>query len=314
MSFQSPLLLLGLAALPLLALLYVLSQRRRRAYAVRFTNLELLGQVMGKGPGFRRHVTAILFLVGVAGLLLAMARPVAAIAVPRDRASVMLAIDVSGSMTATDVTPTRLDAARSAARSLVDALPGQSQVGLVSFSSRANVIVPLTGDRQTLLDGLDTLRARGSTAIGDAIDLSVQQLQSQPKDQAGRTPPSMIVLLTDGGNNAGVSPQDAAGRANAAGIRVQPIGIGSRGGPVFVSGQEIGGVDEQLLQQIASQTRGTYHYAGSAGELRSIYSSLGSTFGWTYQRVDLTVPVLAAGTVIVVVGGLFSLRWFRLLP
>ena len=147
MSFQSPWLLLGLLAIPLLVGLYVTSQRRRRAYAVRFTNLALLNQVMGKGPGFRRHLPAILFIAGLAGLLLSMARPQASIRVPKGQTSVVLAVDVSGSMAATDVQPTRIQAAINAGRTLIDKLPGNAQVGLVIFSSQAQVVAPLTQDK-----------------------------------------------------------------------------------------------------------------------------------------------------------------------
>src|SRR5439155_12160286 len=136
MSFQSPWLLLGLLAIPLLVGLYIASQQRRRAYAVRFTNLALLNQVMGKGPGFRRHLPAILFIAGVAGLLLSMARPQASIRVPKGQTSVMLAVDVSGSMAATDVQPTRIAAAIAAGRTLIDKLPANAQVGLVIFNSQ----------------------------------------------------------------------------------------------------------------------------------------------------------------------------------
>ena len=135
MSFQSPWLLLGLLAIPLLVGLYATSQQRRRAYAVRFTNLALLNQVMGKGPGFRRHIPAILFIAGIAGLLFSMARPQATIRIPKGQTSVMLAVDVSGSMAATDVQPTRIEAAIAAGRTLIDKLPSNAQVGLVIFKA-----------------------------------------------------------------------------------------------------------------------------------------------------------------------------------
>src|SRR5438132_13067216 len=137
MSFQSPWLLLGLLAIPMLVGFYVASQRRRRAYAVRFTNLALLSQVMGKGPGFRRHLPAILFIAGLAGLLLSMARPQASIRIPKGQTSVMLAVDVSGAMAATDVQPTRVAAAIAAGRTLIDKLPADAQVGLAMLTSRA---------------------------------------------------------------------------------------------------------------------------------------------------------------------------------
>ncbi|TMD43924.1 MAG: VWA domain-containing protein [Chloroflexi bacterium] len=176
MTFQSPLLLLGLLAVPLLIGLYLASQKRRQAYTVRFTNLALLGQVMGKGPGFRRHLPAILFIAGLAGLLVSMARPQATIRIPKGQTSVLLAVDVSGSMAATDVQPTRIDAAINAGRTLIDKLPGNAQVGLVIFNSQAQVVAPLTSDKGSVKDALGTLAPGGGTAIGDAIQVSVAQL------------------------------------------------------------------------------------------------------------------------------------------
>jgi len=314
-SFQSPILLLALAILPLLAALYVFSQRRRRAYAVRFTNLALLGQVMGKGPGFRRHLPAILFGLGTAGLLIAMARPTAAISIPRDRASVMLVVDVSGSMAASDVQPSRIEAARQAGKTLIDRLPGQAQVGLVSFNGQANLTSPLTTDHQAVESALEALRPGGGTAIGDGLQLSVQELaRNATPDQNGKRPPTMIVLLTDGASNTGIPPADAAGQAKAAGIPVETVGIGVRGQTTFLGGRLIDGVDEQALQSISAATGGHYFYAAESGALQDVYGTLGSTFGWKIEKVDLTIPVMAAGTLIVLVGGLFSLRWFRLLP
>jgi Ca-activated chloride channel family protein len=314
-SFQSPLFLLALLVLPLLAVLYFFNQRRRRAYAVRFTNLALLGQVMGKGPGVRRHLPAILFGLGTAGLLLAMARPTAAISVPRDRASVMLTVDVSGSMAASDVQPSRIEAAQNAAKTLIDRLPGTAQVGLISFNGQATLVSPLTNDHQAVESALQNLRPGGGTAIGDGLQLAVQQLvQNAGPDQSGKRPPRMIVLLTDGASNTGIPPEDAAAEAKAAGIPVQTIGIGIRGQTTFLGGRMIDGVDEQTLQSISAATGGHYYYAAESNILNDVFGSLGSSFGWKIEHVDLTIPVLAAGTLIVLAGGLLSLRWFRLLP
>jgi Ca-activated chloride channel family protein len=315
MSFQSPILLLGLLAVPSLIAIYLSSQRRRRAYAVRFTNLALLGQVMGKGPGVRRHLPPALFLLGVAGLILALARPQAVISVPRERASVILALDVSGSMAADDVQPSRLQAAERAARTLIDQLPGQARVGLVTFSSAPGIVLPLTRDHGSVEDALGDLQAGGGTAIGDALDASVKQLQATAEPAGSKTrTPAMIVLLTDGTSNLGMPPVDAAVEAKAAGIPVETVGIGARGQSTFLGGRLIDAVDETTLQAIASATGGKYFYAADEGQLRSIYSSLGSRIGWITEKIDVTAEVLGAGLVILVVGGLLSLRWFRLLP
>ena len=301
--------------MPLLIGLYLASQKRRQAYTVRFTNLALLGQVMGKGPGFRRHLPAILFIAGLAGLLVSMARPQATIRIPKGQTSVLLAVDVSGSMAATDVQPTRIDAAINAGRTLIDKLPGNAQVGLVIFNSQAQVVAPLTSDKGSVKDALGTLAPGGGTAIGDAIQVSVAQLANVvdpngPKSQNY----ARVILLTDGSSNTGVENATAAAQAAKARIPVDTIGIGSRNQTVLVQGIAVDGVDEQALQSIASSTGGHYYFAADEGQLNKIYSDLGSHIGWVTSKVDLTIPVLGLGTLILVVGGLFSLRWFRLLP
>jgi Ca-activated chloride channel family protein len=311
MSFQTPLALLALLAIPALTGLYWLAQRRRRAYAVRFTNLSLLGQVAPRQPGVRRHLPPILFLLAATGLLVSFAGPRATISVPKDRSDVMLVIDVSGSMQATDVQPTRLEAAKNAAKTLIDALPPNASIGLVAFSSRAFVISPLTSDHDSVKSALDTLQARGGTAIGDGIQLALDQITA---DSARPRPPSMIVLLTDGVNNAGTSPDQAASQAAAAHVVVNTVGVGSRNGGVFVQGQDVGGVDEQALQSIAQATSGKYFFATAAGQLQQIYSTLGGQFGWRQERVDLTLPVEIAGVLVLLACAALSLRWFRLLP
>jgi Ca-activated chloride channel family protein len=315
MTFQSPWLLLGLLAIPLLVGLYLVSQRRRQQYTVRFTNLALLSQVAGKGPGFRRHLPAILFVAGLAGLLVSMARPQAVLRIPKGQTSVVLALDVSGSMAANDVQPSRIDAAVSAADTLIDKLPSNAQVGLVIFNSQAQVVAPLTSDKGSVKGILGQLSPGGGTAIGSAVEASIAQLTgivdpNGPKSQNY----ARVILLTDGSSNTGVDNQTAAADAAKAHIPVDTIGIGSRGQAVFVQGIEVDGVDEQALQQIASTTNGHYYYAEDEAQLSKIYSDLGSHIGWTTSKVDLTVPVLALGTLLLVIGGLFSLRWFRLLP
>jgi Ca-activated chloride channel homolog len=315
MSFQAPWLLLGLLAIPLLIGLYISSQQRRRAYAVRFTNLALLNQVMGKGPGFRRHLPAILFIAGLAGLLFSMARPQATIRIPKGQTNVMLAVDVSGSMAATDVQPTRIDAAIAAGRTLIDKLPGNAQVGLVIFNSQAQVLAPLTADKGSVKDALGSLAPGGGTAIGTAIQVSVAQLANIVDPNGPKSEKyAMVVLLTDGSSNTGIDNVTAAANAAQAHIPVDTVGIGARNQTTTVQGRVVDGVDEQALQQISTATGGHYYYAADEAQLSRIYSDLGSHIGWVTTKLDLTVPILAFGTIILVVGGLFSLRWFRLLP
>jgi Ca-activated chloride channel homolog len=316
MTFQQPAFLLALLLVPVLAGLYLLVQRRRRRYTMRFTNLALLQSVMPGRPSVRRHVPPALFLLGAAGLLLAMSGPVLNLEVARSNASVMLVVDVSGSMQATDVQPTRLDAAREASRTLIDSLPGNARVGLVSFSSSATLAAPLTDNRDQVKAALDNLQANGGTAIGEGLALAVQQLapRQQQAASSARQASSLIVLLTDGVSTSGIAPLTAADRAKAAGIPVATVGIGLRNASVRVRGQEVGGVDEETLQAIAGDTGGHYYYAQAGGQLDQIYSSLGSQFGWQFVRWDATIPLVVLGTLAVLGAAAFSLWWFRVLP
>ena len=313
MTFQNPIALLALLLVPALLGLYWLAQRRRQRYAVRFTNLALLGQVAPRRPGARRHIPAALLLVALAGLLVSFAGPHARFSVPKDRASVMMVIDVSGSMSVADIQPSRIEAAKQAAQSLVNSLPSGASIGLVAFSSRADLLTPLGTDRQQLLPAISSLTPGGGTALGDGLMLALDQLEAA-SSQSSQPTPSLIVLLTDGAANRGVPPDQAGARAAQDHIAIEAVGIGSRNGGGQVQGVDVGPVDEQALQALANQTSGHYYFASDAGNLSKIYASLGSRFGFKLENVDLTIPVAAFGTAILVLAGLLSLRWFRLFP
>ncbi|MGI8608741.1 MAG: VWA domain-containing protein [Candidatus Dormibacteria bacterium] len=314
MTFQQPFLLFGLVAVALLAVLYILAQRRRKKFTLRFTDVALLESVVGRRPGRRRHVPPLLFLLGAAGLVVAIAQPVFNLEIARNDSSVMLIVDTSGSMDATDVQPTRLEAARTAAHSLINQLPSNARVGLVSFASSPVLQAPLTDNRETVATALDNLQAGGATDTGDALQLAVQQLTSGTRTKgAGRTP-ALIVLLTDGVTNRGPDPLQAAAQAKAAGIAVDTIGIGTRNSAVQVHGQDIGGVDEAALGAIATGTGGKYFFAEGAGQLSQIYAALGTEFGYRPFRFDATVPLVILGAVVLLVGASLSLWWFRILP
>jgi Ca-activated chloride channel family protein len=314
MILQQPAFLFGLLVVAALAGLYVFAQRRRRRYTMRFTDVALLQSVAGRGPGIRRHVPPALFLLGAAGLVMAAAQPLLYLEVASTDASVMLVIDTSGSMDAVDVQPTRLDAARSAAHTLIDHLPANTRIGLVSFSTSPILAAPLTDNRQSVLDAIDALQAGGATATGDALSLAVSQLSPTTTGATSSRPPAMIVLLTDGVTNRGSDPLAAAAKAKAASIRIITVGVGSRNDAVTVHGQRVGGVDDQALGAIASATGGKYYFAEEAGQLSQIYSNLGTAFGWRFLRFDATVPLIIAGTVVVLAGAGLSLYWFRVLP
>jgi Ca-activated chloride channel family protein len=311
---KQPAFLFGLLGVAALAGLYVFAQRRRRRYAMRFTDVSLLQSVAGRGPGVRRHIPPALFLLGAAALVLAAAQPVLNLMVARNDASVMLVIDTSGSMDAVDVQPTRLEAARSAAHTLIDHLPANTRVGLVSFSTSPTLAAAMTDNRQDVITALDYLQAGGATATGDALSLAISQLTSTAQGATSSRPPAMIVLLTDGVTNRGSDPLAAAAKAKAAGVTIVTVGIGSRNDAVTVHGQRVGGVDDQALGAIASATGGKYYFAEEAGQLSQIYSNLGNSFGWRFLRFDATAALIVLGTVIVVSGAGLSLYWFRVLP
>jgi Ca-activated chloride channel family protein len=314
MTFQQPALLFGLLLVAVLAGLYLFAQRRRKQYTLRFTDVALLESVVGRRPGRRRHVPPLLFLLGAAGLVVAMAGPILNLEIARNDSSVMLVVDTSGSMDATDVQPTRMDAARSAAHTLVGQLPSSARVGLVSFSSSPALQAQLTDNRETVSTAIDSLQAGGATDTGDALQLAVDQLKSSAKPSTNGKTPALIVLLTDGVTNRGPDPQLAAAQAKAAGIVIATVGIGTRNGAVQVHGQDIGGVDEAALAAIAQTTGGKYFFAEGSGQLSQIYASLGTEFGYRPFRFDATIPLVVLGTLVLVSGAVISLWWFRVLP
>jgi len=324
MTYEWPLLLWTLALVPILLLLYVLVQFRRRAYAMRFTNLALLREVAGRRPGLRRHIPPIFFLLGIGALLFSLARPSAVIAIPREQADVMLVLDTSGSMTATDLQPSRIVAARQAAEKFVQSLPPNTRVGLVEFSSRARLASPLTRDRTVVLSAIRGLDADGGTAIGDGLALAVDVLRRGATEATVTTPgsappapedaPGTIVLLSDGASSAGQPPQQAATRANQAGVVVHTVGIGQRTTGSRVGARNQAELDERTLQSIAQATGGEYFYAAQSNDLERIYTGIGSRVSWSEERTEVTALVSALGTFLLIVAGLFSLRWLHGLP
>jgi Ca-activated chloride channel family protein len=313
MTFEWPLMLFGLALIPVIILLYLLAQRRRRAYAMRFTNLALLQKVAGRAPAWRRHVPSAFYLLGLAALLICLARPMAVVAVPKDQTAVILVMDVSGSMAANDLKPNRMVAAKEAAKAFVDKLPSQLQVGLVSFSTGAGVNAPLTSDRAQVKRAIDSLSANGGTAIGDGLATALDHLDKRPADKDGKRAPAMVVLLSDGASTSGQPPAQASARAKEAGIKVNTVGIGQRGAAPQLSGRSVP-LDEATLRQIAADTGGQYFYAAESAELAQIYSDLGSQVAWVEERTEITALVSALATVFVLLAGLLSLRWAQQLP
>jgi Ca-activated chloride channel family protein len=324
MSFAWPLALFSLVLLPLLVLAYLLVQRRRVKYAVRFTNLDLLANVVDRSPGWRRHLPPVFALAALAALLVALARPETTIAVPRDEASVVLAIDVSGSMMATDVPPTRLDAAKDAASRFVEGLPERFGVGLVSFSTGATSLADPTEEREEILDEIAGLDAHTGTAIGDAIAAAIDLA---PKDDDGSVPTGedgkplvSILLLSDGASTQGISTDDAIGLAKEAGIAVNTIALGTDAGTVTVP-NELGepqtvsvAPDRETLEQIAEETGGTYFDAPTEQDLDAVYEAVGSQVAWDEEKQEVTVAFAGAGAVLLLIASGLSALWFGRLP
>jgi Ca-activated chloride channel family protein len=324
MSFAWPIALSGLALVALALIAYLVAQRRRRRYVVRFTNLDLLENVVADSPRWRRHIPAVLTLLALSALVVGMARPQVAVAVPRQEATVILAMDSSGSMTATDVAPDRMTAAREAASSFVDGLPDGFRVGVVSFSNEADVVVPPTADHDQALRGLSGLRADNGTALGDAIarsvDLGVTSLDEQLAANSSETP-VVVLLLSDGANTTGdYEPLEAAQKAEDAGVPVYTVALGTDAGTV--QGPDgYGGMrtirvppDPETLSQVAKLTGGKFFEAADQDSLKSVYDEIGSQVGVEHKQRELTVFFTAAGAALLLLGGALSTLWFGRIP
>lgn len=316
MTWESPQRLWLLLAVAALAVAYVVLQRRRSRYAVRFTNLKLLDRVAPKQPQWRRHVPAGLFLAMLGLLVVGFARPADEVRVPRERATVLVAVDVSRSMLADDVAPDRLTAAKSAAREFVGALPEQFNVGLVGFAGNASVFVPPVTDRAAVQAGIDRLSegaaGRAGTAIGDAIATSLEQIRTLDAEAGEDTPPARVVVLSDGANTAGTDPAEAAGLATELGVPVDAISFGTTAG--VIAGAQAVPVDGETLRSVAQATGGNFFEAGSTDELRSAYADIGSSVGYETERQDVSARFIGIGLVFAVLAALASMFWFARLP
>lgn len=280
-----------LAILPVLAVagVYVWRQLRRRDYAMRFTNVALLKSLAPRGLGWRKHVSAAALLLSLLALALAMARPSIDRELPLERATIMLAIDVSLSMEADDVAPNRLEAAQAAAKQFVQELPPSYNLGLVSFAKSANVLVPPGKDRGAVLTAIDGLTLAEATATGEAVFTCLDAIRSVPADGAAGIPPARIVLLSDGFRTSGRPVEEAAGAAQAANVPVSTIAFGTDSGTVDIGGQlQRVPVDRQALAQLAETTSGFFYEAATAAELRQVYEDMGSSIGHRVEPREVT--------------------------
>ena len=322
MTFAWPLALVGLIAIPILAALYVLAARRRRRGAERFANPALVPNLVSASPGWRRHVAPILALGALALLVVGVARPHVVRDVTRDEATIVLAIDTSRSMAATDVQPTRFGAAKQAALAFLDEVPDNYNVGIVSFSTSADPVLPPTIDREAARTALSELRLGSGTAIGTAItrsvDLALDQADGQAKPQPGERSPAAVLHHSDGAQTAGdIRPGPAAQRARRLGVPVSTVALGT--GNAVVEVPRPGGLKErvvvapdvQTLRVIAQATGGSFSEAPSAARLESVYRELGTRLARDRKRVEVTSAFAAGGAVLLLVGSTLSSLWFR---
>jgi Ca-activated chloride channel family protein len=320
MSFQWPLALVALVIVPALVAAYVIRERRREQDAARFTTPALLPNLVDSSPGWRRHLPLALFLVALTAMVVGVARPHAMVSVPREEATVMLAIDTSLSMTADDVRPTRLTATRKAAGAFLDELPERFRVGIVGFSGRAYVALPPTEDRVLARSALRSLQPGEGTSLGDAVALATQLARRQ-RGGDGTIPPTAILVISDGAQTSGrTSPEAAAQRARSLRIPVYGIVVGTNDGIITV--ELAGGFQAQIrvppnpdtVRLIARVTGGRLFTALDDDRLRQIYERLGSRLGHRRESREITDFFAGGSAALLLVGGALSALWFRRVP
>ena len=342
-SFLWPQFLWLLLLLPLLVLLYAWVLRRRKKLAVRYASLSIVQQALGKGAGWRRHVPPLLLLLALAALIVASARPVAVVALPSNQQTIILAMDVSASMRATDVEPNRLVAAQEAAKAFLRELPRDIKVGIVAFAGSAQVAQGPTLNREDLISAIDRFQLQRATATGNAIVISLatlfpkagielQQLsldrvrsgvgrsldQIPPKqDEFVPVPPGSyttgaVIMLTDGQRTTGVDPLDAAKMAAERGVKVYTVGIGTVDGEIigFEGWSMRVRLDEETLKTIAQKTAAEYFYAGTAQDLKKVYQSLSSRLTLEKKETEVSSLFALAGALLALLAGGLSLLWF----
>ena len=318
MSFGEPLFLLALVLVPLLVLAYRAHERRRQARAEAFATAPLLASVAPRTPGWRRHAPLAVYALALAALVVALAKPQTTVAVPVERASIMLTTDLSGSMQATDVTPNRLQAARSAASDFLAKVPARIRVGLVTFNQNAHTLQTPTTDRQAVRDALATIEPSGGTATGEALAAALANLERRGAD--GKQAPGAIVLLTDGASTRGRDPEDLARRAKRLKIPIYTVALGTPQGTIEVerpdgsTRTEPVPPDPASLRRIAELSGGRFFEAADAETLSAVYEQLGSRVARRDEEREVTSAFAGGALVLLAGGALMSLHWFRRLP
>jgi Ca-activated chloride channel homolog len=343
MNFLWPEFLWFMAALPLLVVLYLWLMRRKKKMALRYASLSIVKEAMGGAQSFKRHIPPALFLLALAAMLAAAARPMAVVTLPSNQQTIMLAMDVSGSMRATDVQPNRLVAAQNAAKAFLAELPRHVKVGIVAFAGSAQVAQLPTTNREDLVTAIDRFQLQRATATGNAIVISLATLfpdagidlqsvqtgrerqrgvaiDSEKKDKKELAPvapgsytSAAIIMLTDGQRTTGVDPLDAAKMAADRGVRVYTVGIGT------VDGETIGfegwsmrvRLDEETLKAIAQKTDAEYFYAGTAQDLKKVYNTLSSKLTVEKKETEISALFAIAAAALALVSAGLSLLWFN---
>jgi Ca-activated chloride channel family protein len=334
MSFLWPAMLVSLLIVPLFAALYAARVRQRQHAAARYGSLGVLQTTGGAPLTWQRHLPVGLFLAGLAVLLVALARPQATVSLPRIEGTVLLAFDVSGSMAATDVEPTRMEVAKTAAREFVERQPESVRIGVIVFSDAGFAVQAPSSDREQILAAIARLNPERGTSLGSGILAALQVLETDAAEAAEEGDPAappaatptpyppgvyssaMIVLLTDGENTSPPDPLAAAQAALERGVRIYPVGVGSPGGAQL----ELEGfsvhtqLDEPMLRLIAQITGGTYHSAQNEADLRAIYEEINPQLVVKPEAMEVTSLLAAASLLIWLMGGALSLAWFGRLP
>lgn len=302
-----------LAAIPLLVVAYVFLQRRRKTYAVRFTNLDLLAEIAPRRPGWRRHAAPAMLLATFALLVGTFARPAVWANVPKERSSVVLVLDVSYSMTATDLDPSRMDAAKTAARSFLDSLPEELRVGVVAFSDTAWIASPLTSDRVAAAAAIAGLEPRAGTAVGEGLSSALDTISDARAD--GDEVPAAVLLLSDGASNQGQPAEVVAQRAVSMEVPVYTVGIGTDDATITVGDREIPvDLDETELRAVASVTGGAYFRTADSETLAAVYRDLGSQLGYDRERREATAAGAGASAVMLLMAASAGMLWVQRVP
>jgi Ca-activated chloride channel family protein len=343
MTFLWPDLLWLLVAVPALIGLYVLLLRRKKKQVLRYASLGMVRDAIGAGQRFRRHVPPLLFLLALIVLVVAVARPTATITLPSQHETIILAMDVSGSMRAADVEPNRIGAAQAAARAFIADQPASARIGVVSFAATASVVQPPTRNREDILAAIDRFQLQRGTAVGSGILVSLKTIfpdvefdlrasnprdepRGVPLDKAGASgkaapktvPPgsytsAAIILLTDGQTTTGPNPIEAARMAADRGVRVFTVGIGTANGEILGSeGWSMRvRLDEESLKTIANVTHGEYFYASNALDLKKVYQSLNTRLALETKQTEITALLAAAAALITLLSAFLSMLWFN---